>query len=248
MSVNMRASRQILHQSRHLGIRASGPQPAPPARGWVFFDAECRLCSTSAARLAGLLANHRFALVPLQTPGAAEWVGVSPTELRARVHLLTNDQRRYAGADAFIEIARHILWARPLAAIAASPLLLPWLRRIYDWIAANRYCFGTTCPVPRRHRRWDWLPLLVLPGLAFLFRERMADWVFMWMMALALFAGCKWLTYGRAVAGGVKLGVRGALTYLFGWVGMRPDSFAKRRQNPAPAKAQWIGAVGRLLL
>jgi hypothetical protein len=48
-------------------------------RGWVLFDAECRLCTVSAKRFAPLLHRHQFALTPLQTPWVvyflAAWKG-----------------------------------------------------------------------------------------------------------------------------------------------------------------------------
>ena len=118
--------------------------------GWIFYDADCALCSGSAARLHHWLAGRGFRLLPLQTPGTAERVGVTTEALLTRVHLLTGDGRRFAGADVFIEVARHLKWARPLVAATRLPAVLPLLRRGYDWIAARRYCFGKTCPVQTR--------------------------------------------------------------------------------------------------
>jgi len=39
------------------------------------------------------------------------------------------------------------------------------------------------------------LPLLILPAVALLAASRLPRWGFMWAMAFALYAGCKWLTY-----------------------------------------------------
>ena len=215
--------------------------------GWIFYDADCALCAGSAKWTAGLLGRHGFALVPLQTPGTAERVGVTSAELLTRVHLLTRERRRFAGADAFVEIARHIGWARPLSFVAGSSLVLPRLRRIYDWIAANRYCFGGTCSVPRRRSTLDWLPLLILPAVALALRDFMADWVFMWAMAFALFAGCKWLTYRKAVTNGVAFSMGRTLGYLFGWVGMKADVFTLGKRPRIPTTVEWIHASGRIL-
>ena len=47
------------------------------------------------------------------------------------------------------------------------------------------------------------LPLLILPVVALLLAVVMPRWGFMWAMAFALYAGCKWLTYREARARGV---------------------------------------------
>lgn len=118
--------------------------------GWVFYDADCSLCARSAARASRMLERRGFRLLPLQTPGAAERVGVTSEALLARMHLLKRDGRRFAGADAFVEIARHVKWARPVVALSEWQGVLPLLRRCYDWMAAHRYCLGRTCRRPRR--------------------------------------------------------------------------------------------------
>jgi predicted DCC family thiol-disulfide oxidoreductase YuxK len=152
-------------------------------RGWIFFDADCRLCARSAARVSRLLERRGFHLLPLQTPGTAARLGVTTEALLARMHLLTADGRRFAGADAFVEVARHVRWARPLVAATRLPAALPLLRRCYDWIAANRYCLDGTCRTPRRPGIAAWLPLRLLPVFVFTNRSHLADWVFMWAMA-----------------------------------------------------------------
>jgi predicted DCC family thiol-disulfide oxidoreductase YuxK len=118
-------------------------------RGWVFYDAECALCVHAAARAQRLLERHGFYLLPLQTAGTAERLGVTAEALLARMHLLTADGRRFAGADAFVEIGRLLWWARPIVAAARLPAVLPLLRRCYDWIAAHRHCFGGACRTAR---------------------------------------------------------------------------------------------------
>lgn len=115
--------------------------------GWVFYDANCALCARSAARSNGLLVRLGFRLLPLQKPGTAERLGVTPEVLMARMHLLTADGRSFAGADALVEIARQVRWARPFVAATRLPAVLPLLRRGYDWIAASRHCFGEACRV-----------------------------------------------------------------------------------------------------
>jgi predicted DCC family thiol-disulfide oxidoreductase YuxK len=145
-----------------------------------------------------LLERRGFRLLPLQTPGTTERLGVTADALLARMHLLTADGRRFAGADAFVEIARHFRWAWPFVAVTRLPLVLPLLRRGYDWIAANRYCLGRTCRVPRQPGIAARLPLLLLPLLVFIIRQYVTDWILTWAMAFGLYGGCKWLTYRKA--------------------------------------------------
>jgi predicted DCC family thiol-disulfide oxidoreductase YuxK len=219
------------------------------AHGWIFFDASCRLCAGSAARANRWLERHGFHLVPLQTPGSAERVGVTADALFARMHLLTRDGRRFAGADAFVEIARHLWWARPLAGAASFPAANSLLHRCYDWIAANRYGLGGTCRVQGRHSPMDWLPLLVLPIVTVALRGQLAGWAFMWTMALALYAGCKWLTYRRAAALETELTSRHILGYLLGWVGMDPTPFTKRTTSATSVPPKdWLIALMRVVL
>jgi len=78
----------------------------------------------------------------------------------------------------------------------------------------------------RRYDAWvDWLPLGVLPCLALLFRDRLPSWVFMWAVAFALFLGCKWLTWRRALKTTRAADLFRAICYFFFWPGMDPVPF-----------------------
>jgi predicted DCC family thiol-disulfide oxidoreductase YuxK len=118
-------------------------------RGWIFYDADCLLCARAAARASRLLERRGFHLLPLQTPGTSDHLGVTTDVLYARMHLLTADGRWFTGADAFVEVASHVRWAWPFVAVTRLPAVLRLLRHCYDWIAANRYGCGGTCSVPR---------------------------------------------------------------------------------------------------
>jgi predicted DCC family thiol-disulfide oxidoreductase YuxK len=174
-------------------------------KGWVFYDADCALCTRSVAWVARLLDRHGFLLLPLQTPGTTERLGITPSDLFARMHLITREGRRFVGADAFVEVGRHVRWAWPVVAATRFPGVMFLLRRGYDWIATHRYCFNGTCRLPRSHLAFDWWPLLILLSAAFALRGHMANWVFMWALTFALFAGSKWLTYRKGIVSGGSL-------------------------------------------
>src|SRR5205823_2268606 len=152
------------------------------------------------------------------------------------------DGRLMGGADAIVEIARNVWWGWPLFLFAKFPGTMPLLRSSYLWIAARRSCLSY-CPNGRHNRpqrlgtwslrflwsleveAWsvsvsDWLPLLLLPVIAFLTRDAVPAWVFMWLFAFAIFLGCKWLTWRRACRRGCSPSITRSLGYLFTWPGM----------------------------
>jgi hypothetical protein len=77
------------------------------------------------------------------------------------------------------------------------------------------------------------LALLLLLWLLSGLRTRLPAWGFMWLTALALYAGCKWLTYRQAAAGAASVDRRRAAGYLFLWPGMDAKLFLDPRVVPA---------------
>lgn len=218
-------------------------------QGWIFFDADCPSCVRSMRAIDPILRRIRVEGLPLQTPDTTARLGVSDDALRTRIHLLTADGRTFAGADALIELVRHIRWLAPLAALLKLPVILPLLRRCYDWIAANRACAGESCGLRPKRRFIDWLPLLVLPGATLLLQNTLPGWAFMWLMAFALYAGCKWLTFRTELAAGTRFTATGAVAYLFGWVGMEPAAFvANRTRGQKPRRSEWLLASAKTFI
>ena len=87
------------------------------------------------------------------------------------------------------------------------------------------------------------LPVLVLPALVLSAQPRMARWVFMCAMALALYAGCKWLTYRVARARIAVVDHARVAGYLFAWPGMDAAAFLSPRADvPRTRPAEWIAA------
>jgi len=100
-----------------------------------------------------------------------------------------------------------------------------------------------------RWRSWvSWVPLVLLPLLAIAFHAKLLPWVFMWLLAAAIFTGCKWQTWWEALAAGhaAKSWRRNA-AYLLLWPGMDSreflgDSHQKRRVPPA----EWTAAAAKI--
>jgi len=173
------------------------------ARGTIFYDGECNLCTAGAARLGPTLARRRFTAVPLQSPGAAEALGLSSDKLLDEVRLLTRDGRVLGGADALLHVARHVWWAWPLWLASFVPGVKPLLRYAYRRFVPYRYCVAGRCgrPAPAARtlaRVVDAIPLILLPAAALLARPHVPPWAFMWLMAIAIFGGAKWLTCGAS--------------------------------------------------
>jgi predicted DCC family thiol-disulfide oxidoreductase YuxK len=114
---------------------------------WILFDGQCRLCTASARRFEPILARYRFKFAALQTPWVRERLGVSDRELLSEMRLLTSTGTLYGGADALIEIARRIWWAKPLYWFAQLPMARPVLLKAYRWIAQHRNCTAGACNV-----------------------------------------------------------------------------------------------------
>lgn len=247
------------------------------AKGWIFYDADCRFCTALVRRFEPSLASRRFELLPLQTPGLADRLHLSNSQLMDEMRLLRPDGECLRGADALLEIARDFWWSRPLWQLGRIPAIRSILRAGYRWVAQNRSCASGGCEVPPVLRRaWqagaaatppyhaevdpvknlkrtirsrvvDFLPLLVLPGAALLFKGLLVPWVFMWAMAFALYGGCKWLTYREAVHSGLRPGLARTTAYLLAWPGMDASAFLETKQVPAkPKAAEWLFATAKM--
>jgi predicted DCC family thiol-disulfide oxidoreductase YuxK len=222
----------------------------------IFYDADCRFCVSAARRFERVLARRRFELVPLQIPGASADLGISGDQLLAEMRLRLHDGTVFGGAAAVVEIARRIWWTWPLWALSRLPGALRPMGATYRWIARHRSCANGACAMNVRGslhhgRRWPLalLPLLTLPVVALFLRSWMPHWGFMWAMAFALYAGCKWLTYREARARGDAPDRRRALGYLLAWPGMDATAFLCGTGPPVkPRSSEWMAAALKTLL
>lgn len=110
------------------------------ARGWLFFDAECRFCTRVARWLLPIVEKRGLAVAPLQDPRVGALLGLSTPELLSEMRFLLSDGHQYGGADAVIAVAREIWWATPLVWLAKIPGMTGALHRGYRWFAEHRSC------------------------------------------------------------------------------------------------------------
>jgi len=123
------------------------------ARGWLFFDVECRFCTRIARWVTPVLERRGLALASLQDPRVGTLLGLSRKELLREMRFLLSDGRQYGGAAAAVALAREIWWARPLVWLAQIPGMMNVLREGYVWIAARRHCAAQMCTAPTIYRR-----------------------------------------------------------------------------------------------
>jgi predicted DCC family thiol-disulfide oxidoreductase YuxK len=123
------------------------------ARGWLFFDADCKFCTRIARWLAPILVRRGMALAPLQDPRVAELLGISGPELLYELRFLLSDGTQSGGADAVVAVAREIWWAQPLVWLSTIPGMMDVLRTVYRWVAARRSCAATVCSAGHSSQR-----------------------------------------------------------------------------------------------
>ena len=117
----------------------------------LFYDADCSLCAGTAFHLRPFLLRHRVRLVPIQTPWVLELLAQRRLDPFLEMRLLNADGSLHGGADAILELARTIWWARPLAACARGLHLQPILRRLYAQLAKRRHCVHGLCKLHHVH-------------------------------------------------------------------------------------------------
>jgi len=117
------------------------------ARGWLFFDAECRFCTRIARWLSPVLRHRGLGVAPLQDPRVSALLGMSRHELVKELRFLMSDGTHTGGANAVLAVAREIWWAHPLVWLAALPGMMSVLDAAYRWVATRRGCSSELCEV-----------------------------------------------------------------------------------------------------
>ena len=111
---------------------------------------------------------------------------------------------------------------------------------------------ATLCPAAIEPICWwrGWAPLFLLTTAAIvLLFTALPRWVVMWSIALALYAGSKWLTLRRTRCERVPLSRQ--LGYLLLWPGMDAAAFLKyadARPIACPTTCEWLFALAKTLV
>lgn len=89
-----------------------------------------------------------------------------------------------------------------------------------------------------------WGPVLLLPaGVVAFAPVEWPRWLVMWVLAAAVYAGCKWLTWRRTPTAGMP--VWRHLGYLLGWPGLDARAFLTGGADRRPGAAEWLFAAAK---
>jgi hypothetical protein len=117
----------------------------------------------------------------------------------------------------------------------------------------GRHCCDTVFMAPGRQREAaagilrGWVPLVALPAVTLIVAPpTWPRWGLMWALALAVYAGCKWLSWRRARAR--QASAWRQVGYLLAWPGLDADAFFGRTCVPSPTAGEWAFAAGKLML
>ena len=119
--------------------------------GILFFDGACGMCTRSRDLLLRMDRTGNLQTAALQSPGAAERLGIAPTRMLESVRWLDSSGAVYSGAEA----ANAALCAAIGTRIPLTIYRIPGVRfieeAVYRWVAANRYRFPGTTPYCQSH-------------------------------------------------------------------------------------------------
>ncbi len=92
-----------------------------------------------------------------------------------------------------------------------------------------------------------WGPLILLPVLViWAIPSAWPRWAFMWILALVIFLGCKWLTWRRTLAPDASCYLQ--LGYLFAWPGMDATAFLCSTNHSSPVPSEWLFATVKFVI
>ena len=225
---------------------------AVPFCGWILFDENCGFCHDLALRFERVFAERGFSFEPLQRKWVQDRLNLTREQALEEMRVLTAEGQVLGGADAVIFLARQFWWTTPFAAIARFASVHSLLDRGYRWIAAYRACAINRKTSPSLPARTRWLGLIVLPLFALATRAFLPAWGFMWIMACAIFFGCKWLTLRIAASRNERVCPFRATAYLFAWPGMGATRFLFSDLAPhfprSMALKNVVAAIVRILI
>ena len=224
------------------------PAEAVPFRGWIFFDRDCSFCRELALRFENVFARRGFRFEPLQQEWVERRLNLTRAEALEEMRVLSAAGKVFGGADAVIHLARQLWWGAPLVFLARLSFVHQGLHRLYRWIAAHRTCAINHTPTPSFPARTRWMALAVLPLGALATKPFVSAWIFMWLMAGAIFFACKWLTLGITS----RVCPFRSAAYLFVWPGMDVGRFLSPDLAPGCSRSEMMKsaalAIIRILL
>jgi len=211
---------------------------AVPRRGWIFYDRDCGFCCELKHRLENVFAKRGFRFAPLQEEWVERRLHLTRAEALKEMRVLTTAGGVFGGADAVVYLSGQLWWGVPLAFLARLALVHAALHRSYRWVAAHRTCTISHPATPSFPARKRWVALAVLPLAALGAKPFVSAWIFMWLLAAAIFFGCKWLTLGNAIQRVGRVRPFRSAAYLFAWPGMDAARFLSPHLPPHCSRSE----------
>jgi alginate O-acetyltransferase complex protein AlgI len=206
------------------------------SRAWLMFDGSCPFCTRAAKRIEPMLVKRGVGVIPLQTGWVRKFLAARNQPLLKEIRFLSEEGKLTGGADALVEVARRFWWARPVVWAARIPTVMQLLRRGYEAVAARRHCSVARGGEKGRIGRtlWTYAPAVALTLAAVGLRGDLWSWVYMWIVAGALFFAAKWITVAKQLSKGMHLPFGRLLAYVFLWPGLDAKAFCLERAVGAP--------------
>jgi predicted DCC family thiol-disulfide oxidoreductase YuxK len=109
------------------------------------------MCTRSRGLLLKMNRTGNLQTEPLQSPGAAQRLGIQATSLLESVRWLDSSGAVYSGAEAANAALSAAVGTRIPLAIYRIPGIRFVEEAVYRWVAANRYRFPGTTPYCQSH-------------------------------------------------------------------------------------------------
>lgn len=119
--------------------------------GILFFDGACGFCTRSVNFLRRFDRTGELKTEPLQGAGAAERLGIQPSQLLESVRWLDSSGDVYGGAEAANAALSAALGTRLPLMVYRLPGIRSLQEVVYRWIADHRYRFPGTTPYCESH-------------------------------------------------------------------------------------------------
>ena len=130
---------------------------AAPAGYVIFYDGRCRFCTNSKRTVERLPSRADLAFVDIQDGLLmSRYPMVDPRAAQGQMYVLAPDGSLAGGFDAIVSLLPALPGLRALRPLLAPEPVRKVGRRLYRWVARNRYrlggmtpCVGGACKIPQ---------------------------------------------------------------------------------------------------
>lgn len=119
--------------------------------GTLFFDGNCGMCTRSRDLLLKLNRTGEVRTEPLQVEGAADRLGIRPSQLLETSRWLDSSGEVYSGAEAVNAAVSVAIGTRLPLKFYRLPVIRSLQDAVYRWVADHRYRFPGTTPYCESH-------------------------------------------------------------------------------------------------